>query len=239
MVRRGSLVLLACAASLMGSEGALGQGRPPIDSGQFEIRSGGRVVGTETFAIRLQGEEYQAVGRLTLEESGDDLRSLELGLSCDAGFVPRRYELRVLEGRPTSRAVSRSGRRLRLTSSTEEGERLQEFLADPDVLLLERGVAHHFFFLVRRLADRSQAAGATGLRALVPAQGEVLEVIVNETARDSIRLGNQTVAATRFGLELGEEAAVVWADPADGRILRVAFPARGWTATRFAAEEQP
>lgn len=235
---RRVVTVLACSASLAVSPTAFGQGRPPIDSGQYEIRSGGRVVGTETFAIRFQEGEYQAVGRLTLEGAPDAFRSVEIGLSCDAGFVPRRYELRVLEGQPTSRAVSRSGRRLRLTSSTEEGERLQEFLADPDLLLLERGVAHHYYFVTRWLAGRSSGPGAR-LRALVPAQGNVLEVILRGVAADSVRLGAETVTARRYDLELGDEATSVWAASSDGRVLRVAVPARGWTATRISPEVRP
>jgi hypothetical protein len=206
-----------------------------LDAGQFEILSGDRVVGTETFAIRRQGDEYMAVGRLTIEGGPDALRSVELGLRADADFLPRRYELRSLEGRPTNLAVGRSGRRLRLTNSTEEGERLTEFLAGPEMVLLERGVAHHYFFLVQRLARHRDPAGAT-LSALVPAEGRQVSVRVRGVAQDDLQIGGRTVSARRYDLEVAQEPVSVWVDGDAGRVLRVAVSTRGWSATRVPKE---
>lgn len=193
------------------------------------------MVGTETFAIRRQGREYMAVGRITVEAGAGSLRAVEMGLRCDEAFLPRRYELRALEGPHTNVVASRSGNRLRLTTSTEEGERLTEFLAGPDVLLLERGVAHHYYFLFRRLSGR-QAAPGVALETLVPTAGKQEPLRIRRVAADSVRVGDTGVPATRYDLLIGEESSSVWIGSADGRVLRVEDPGRRWSATRLPKE---
>jgi hypothetical protein len=192
-------------------------------------------VGSETFAIRRVGEEYMAVGRVTIENGVESLSSVEIGLRSDRNLRPRKYELRALEGPRTNIAVSRSGNRLRLNTVNEAGERLTEFLAGPDLLLLERDVTHHYYFLIRRLQRESDPLGAV-LKVLVPAEGRQVMLSVQAITPDSLRLGKSSWLATRYDVQLAEEAGSIWVDPDDGRVLRVAVPGRGWSATRIPKE---
>ncbi|MFQ5529964.1 MAG: hypothetical protein ACE5FP_06385, partial [Gemmatimonadota bacterium] len=58
----------AVAAALLAIPAvATGQDPNLVDQGRYDITVGDRVAGTETFAIRRQGEGYMAVGRIQLE----------------------------------------------------------------------------------------------------------------------------------------------------------------------------
>jgi hypothetical protein len=226
-------ILLAGAAGWPGQ--LLAQAQASVDAGRFEIRLGDRVAGTETFAIRRQGEQYMAVGRITIERDAESLRSVELGLRYDRAFLPRRYELRTLEGRRARIVASRTGNRLRLTTSTEEGERVTEFLAGDRLLLVERNVAHHYYFVIRHLLLEEARPGFE-LEALVPAAGRAFPLTLRGTTRASVTIGDEEVTATRYDLTLGDEPVRVWVDRAKVRILQVAAPRRRWTATRIPTE---
>jgi hypothetical protein len=207
-----------------------------VDQGSFQIRLGDRPSGSETFALRRDGDGFTAVGRIVVEGQTVWIRSLEVGLHTNADLSPERYEARTVE-RPVSRfVVSRTGSRLRLSTSTERGERVTEFLVRRDLMLLERGIAHQYWFLVRRLREIPSSA-SPGLEVLMPASGETVPVALTGTAEDSVAVGGVRLAARRYDLTIGSDVHHVWAD-SEGRILRAEIPARGWTARRQPAERQ-
>lgn len=202
-----------------------------IDQGRYDIRLGDRAAGTETFAIRRQGEGYMAVGRLQLEGSGAWLRSAEFGLRTDGSFAPVRYEIRAL-GEPQSLIASRTGTRIRITTTSEEGERMTELLANPNHVLLGPGVAQHYYFLIQRLAS-GRGGGVIGL---IPGEGREAPVRVVGSSESTVEIGGKPVPARRWELSIDGTTHLVWSDPADGRILRVEIPDRRWRSVRQAEE---
>lgn len=230
-VRRPGFTASVLAALLVSPAIAAGQDDPNlIDQGHFDITVGDRVAGTETFAIRRQGEGYMAVGRIQLEGEGTWLRSAEFGLRTDGAYAPVRFETRAL-GRPAHTLImTRTGTRLRITTSGEEGDRMTELLVAPDQVLLEPGIAQHYYFVIRRLtAARGQPIE---LVAILPGDGQEQPIRVAGVASTEITIGGVAHAADRYELDVGGTRHIVWADPSDGRILMVELPDRRWTSVR-------
>lgn len=202
-----------------------------IDGGTFEHFVGESFAGTETFAVRLRGEDVVAVGRITREGGGDPLRALEVGIRLDALGRLIRYELHTREGPAFHVVVNRTGSRLRVTTASPEGERVSELQTTDRLLVLEREIAHLYYGLAALLRDTAEPRGLR-LEALIPSEGRKLPLRVVTMTRDTVAVGGAPVASTRFELQLGEETTVLWVAIGDGRITRVASPTRRWTAIR-------
>ena len=229
-VRRVGIHSTLAIALLAVPSAALAQDPNLVDQGRFDISIGERVAGTETFAIRRQGEGYMAVGRMQLEREDSWLRSAEYGLRTDGAYTPVRFESRVL-GRPMgSLVLTRTGTRLRITTSNDEGERMTELLATPNQVILGPGIAQHYYFVVRRI----EASGgvAPNLVAILPGGGREQPVSVASVADVDLMIGGAQRTARRYDLDVGGTRHVVWADPVDSRILKVGIPDRGWTSVR-------
>lgn len=229
-VRRPGFTVSLLAALLVSPAIAAVQDPNLIDQGRYDITVGDRVTGTETFAIRRQGEGYMAVGRIQLESEGTWLRSAEFGLRTDGTYAPVRFETRAL-GRPAhTLIVTRTGTRLRITTSGEEGDRMTELLAVPNQVLLEPGIAQHYYFVIRRLAAGGEQP--IELVAVLPGDGQKQPIRVAGVASTEITIGGVVHPANRYELDVGHTRHIVWADPADGRILMVELPDRQWTSVR-------
>ena len=204
-----------------------------IDQGRFEIRIGGAARGQESFAIRRQGEEYMAVGRTSLE--GQDLRvlSAEVGLRTDARYVPVRYEFRTLQ-RPTSTTIAvRTGNRIRVTTSNQEGERMTELMLDRELVLIQTGVAHHYWFLIKRFGEASAGQGGT-VDALAPDGVERSSIRLDEVTEVDLTLPDGRVReARRYEMQIGETRHIVWVERTTGHVLRAEIPERVWVAIRI------
>ncbi len=204
-----------------------------IDQGRFEIRIGGAARGQESFAIRRQGEEYMAVGRTSLE--GQDLRvlSAEVGLRTDARYVPVRYEFRTLQ-RPTSTTIAvRTGNRIRVTTSNQEGERMTELMLDRELVLIQTGVAHHYWFLIKRFGEASAGQGGT-VDALAPDGVERSSIRLDEVTEVDLTLPDGRLReARRYDMQIGETRHIVWVERTTGHVLRAEIPERAWVAIRI------
>lgn len=225
-------VVLATTWGLVGPEAAAGQ-EVQLDGGTFEHSVGGGFAGTETFAIRGRSEDIVAVGRVTREGGPEALRALEVGARLDTFGRPLRYEMNTREGPALHVVVNRTGSRLRLTATADEGERFTEFLAGQNLLLLEREIAHHYFSLARLLRGTGDPR-SLDLEVLVPSEGATFPVRVRGLARDTLAVAGAQVPSTRYELSVGTEATLLWTATDDGRILRVGIPERRWQATRVA-----
>lgn len=228
LARRWSAALfLACTVV----PGAAAQQTHQLDAGTFEHRVGDAYAGSETFAVRRRGDGIMAVGRVTREGGPQALLAIEVGLRVDPAVRPVRYELRTREGLSLHVVVSRTGQRLTVTTSSEEGERFTEFLAHDDLLLLEREIAHHYGMLARRIVAASDPRSLR-LEALVPVEGRTVPVRIEGQAPDTLRIGARSVPSTRFDLRVGDEETGLWVSEDGARLLRVAIPGRRWSALR-------
>ncbi len=78
-----------------------------------------------------------AVGRIQLEGESTWLRSAEFGLRTDGAYAPARFETRALGQPAHTLKLTRSGTRLRITTTSDEGDRMTELLAAPGQVLLD------------------------------------------------------------------------------------------------------
>ena len=144
---------------------------------------------------------------------------------------PLRYELHTREGPALHVVVNRTGSRLRVTTTAEEGERFTEFLAGERLLIVEREIAHHYYSLAR-LLRRSAEPRSVEVEALIPSEGRTQEVRIHGLSRDTLSVEDTRVPATRYDMILGSEQTTLWTATDDGRVLRVAIPSRQWSASR-------
>lgn len=226
---------IGCRAAIAAAVGLVSAGALPaqvqVDGGTFEHSVAGAFAGSETFAVRRSGEDLVAVGRVSREGGPEALRAIEVGMRLDPDDRPIRYELHTREGPPLHVVVNRTGSRLRVTTTSMEGERFTEFLADDRTFVMEREVAHHYSFLARRLRQTADPRRLDA-RALLPSEARAVPVRVEEFARDTVVLRGTRVPSTRFRISVGEERADLWVAVEDGRVVQVAIPERRWTASR-------
>jgi hypothetical protein len=209
-----------------------------VDEGTFEVRRGGRVVGTEEFTIRLAGfnrdDALFATATVDLRQNGDaqQIRSLlratpadglpkcEMGAPCYQVDVdgPDAMTLRLgLSGVPGSmRYVARIVAAI--------GEEIREFPAAAGTRVLERDVAHLYYFL-RDVREGEPAP------VLAPRDRGRATLTAGPWSSEQIRIGLNVVDARRVEFVAGDDRRIVWYDRL-GRVLRVSIPARDYLAER-------
>ena len=227
------LIVLASCLLTGGTTPGFAQDPSMIDQGRFEIRIGGTSRGQESFAIRRQGEEYMAVGRTSLEGEELWVISAEVGLRTDARFVPVRYEFRTLQ-RPSSTTIAvRTGSRIKVTTSNQEGERMTELMADRELVLIQTGVAHHYWFLIQRFGEAPAGLDGT-VDALAPGAVERSSIRLDEVSEVELAMQDGPVLqAIRYDMQIGESHHIVWVERTTGNVLRAEIPERAWVAIRI------
>ncbi|HEX7243265.1 MAG TPA: hypothetical protein VF263_23485, partial [Longimicrobiaceae bacterium] len=113
----------------------------------------------------------------------------------------------------------------RIVSGT--GEQLREYVASERALVLDDGVAHHYYFLAQRLKNGT-------VPVIVPRENR--QVIATVTSRGEERLTIEGTPVDLFHLVVqlpGSGERHVWVD-ALNRVIRVHIPDRGYEAVRTA-----
>lgn len=222
--------LTACLLTVPAGLGAQ-EARATIDRGTFELRSGGSVVGSETYEIRRDGGTIRAVGRISLESEAGPLLPAEVWLQADSTWKPQMLRFRPARGDLRQAVAVREGDRLRLQLTTEEGERWKEFMAPSDLSLVDPRVAHHYAFLIRQHRDALQGGGQVSIPAVVPWQRDRVTVRITREGEESVQVGGSSRSAVRHVVRTGDMEARVWAER-DGTVLRVEWPGSGVVAVR-------
>ncbi|MBI4410234.1 MAG: hypothetical protein HY561_11030 [Gemmatimonadetes bacterium] len=204
-----------------------------LDEGEFRLTVAGREVGSETFTIRQNGTGMNAIiiaqGRVnaaptegaqelsaSLEVAGATLRPIAYQVAVQ-GAQQERIAGRVVGGRFSARIFSPAG------------EMMREYLASEGAVLLDEGVAHHYYFLARRLAD-----GRVRVPLIVPRQSRQVTASVTEQGSETVTVAGQRVEGRRLVVQIeGSAERHVWVD-AQGRVLRLEIPARNYSAERKA-----
>lgn len=201
-----------------------------LDEGTFRVMASGREVGLETFSIRQNGSGAEAViiaqGRVVLQESTGVTANVQLS---GAGLRPVAYdvELRGTDARRISAAVTGSRASARTVSAA--GETMKEYLVSDGAVLLDDGVAHHYFFLARRLS-----AGGSRIPVIIPRENRQVQATVTVAGEESVDVAGTSVRARKLVVETaGGDNRTAWVD-AEGRVLRVEIPAKGYVAVRTA-----
>ncbi len=218
--RLGAALLLG---SISGFTGQVQGQIVTIDEGTFDVTVAGRPVGTETFSIVRTGDgaDAQTLARAQVRiDMEDGSRQLAPLLRTEGlAHILSRYQLKTAGIDEREVYVERSGaRRLHATVVTSEGQREQEFRFQPDAVVLEDGVTHHFHFLAARIAS-----GSRTVPVLIPAGRDQLTAEISEGTREGVEIAGTSVSAMRYQVRYGTATRLVWLDDQQ-RVLRVEDP---------------
>ncbi|MDR0787936.1 MAG: hypothetical protein LBG44_08740 [Gemmatimonadota bacterium] len=199
------------------------------DEGTFEILVNGRPAGTEEFTIRQTGvgsaAEFVATGRVQvlLPTGRLDLttRLRASGFQAD----PVTYEATTVSSAPRRMIASIGGGRVSARTVTPSGEQLREYLASEGAVVLDEGVMHQYYFLVRRTRGGR-------VPVLIPRENRQVMAQVTDLGESLVNIQGVQVSLYQLSVQPdGGDERRVWTD-ALGRVIRVEIPALSYVAVR-------
>lgn len=227
-----ALLVLALAVGTPG-QGLTAQNPETVDSGTLEWRHEGRTVGTETFEIRTTTREIRAVGRLSLDSDVAGLTPLEVWLEADADYAPGRFRLQPSAGDVRTVTALREEERLRLQTSSRDGDRWKEFVASPGLVLVEPGVAHHWLLILRHHRESLREDGTVEVPAVVPSEARRSSLVLRREGPDRVEVPGANGTAVRYSAVLGDGPEIrIWTAE-EGEVLKIEIPSRNLTAVRL------
>lgn len=221
----------AVALAAISAGAAPAQQPSQVEKGTFRLSVDGRAVGTESFAVRREGDVIRAAGRVQVEGDAGPFRALEVLLQTDTEYRPQLFRLQPRDGSPGVVAAARQGDRIRLQVSTRQGDRSREFVAEPGLTVLEPHVIHHYALLLRQLGDEVEDGGTHRAPVLLPSSGERGTLTLSAPAPVTLETPGGAVDARRWELDLPGARLRLWTD-GEGRLLKAAEAGGAWTATR-------
>ena len=199
------------------------------DRGTFDVLIGGRRVGTEEFAIQQTGAgestEIVASARVHVQLPTG---TLDLGPRLrTTGFQaqPVTYEVTIGGTSPRKIVGTIGSGRFSARIVTPTGEELREYLASNGATVLDDGVAHHYYFLARRVRSGR-------IPIIIPRENRQVMATVTSAGEERVQIGSTT--ANLYHLVIrpdGGEERHVWVD-ALSRVIKVEIPARDYAAVR-------
>lgn len=216
-------LLGALAASAAAAQSAV------IDEGSFRLTINGTAVGTESFSIRQNGTGDAATmiaqGRVVLD-SGEQTRGV-LQVEGPA-LTPSAYQIEVTGSETQNIRGQAAGNRFRATIVSDAGETMREYIAGEGAVILDNGVAHHYFFLAQMLERGDR------IPIIIPRQSRQVAATVTSAGSESINVAGTSVSARRLLVQpTGLPQRTVWVDD-DNRVLRLEIPDEGYIAERTA-----
>jgi hypothetical protein len=199
------------------------------DEGSFRITMDGRTVGTEEFSIRQTGSgaavEIAASGTVQLNLPTGSLelnpRLRATGLRAD----PVAYEIAVGGDTPRRIVGSLGAGRFSARIVSPTGEQLREYVASSGAVILDDGVAHHYYFLAQRIRNGR-------VPVLIPRENRQVMATVTDHGEQPVNIGGTTVNLFRLTVQPdGGSERRVWVDSLN-RVIRVEIPATNYVAVR-------
>jgi len=199
------------------------------DEGSFRISVDGRTVGTEEFSIRQTGSgaaiEIAATGTVQLNLPTGTLelnpRLRASGLRAD----PVAYEVAIGGDSPRRIIGSLGAGRFSARIVSPAGEQLREYVASSGAVILDDGVAHHYFFLARRVRNGR-------VPVIIPRENRQVMATVTDHGQEPVSIGGTTVNLYRLTVQPeGGNERRVWVDSLN-RVVRVEIPATNYVAVR-------
>jgi len=199
-----------------------------VDEGRFRILHGGRNVGSEDFAIRRAGvgrdDAMFANGVVTLGTAGDRQEITPLLRATPPDGKVAGYQVRVVGRDALDFQLSQVGNRYVAVARSPAGDEDREFPMRETTRILDRDIAHHYYFLRDvRQGDR--------IHVIEPRSRLHTTLEVVRRIDEEIIVSGRTVQARRLDLGRGGQARTVWYDRL-GRVVRVEIPAAGYVAER-------
>lgn len=195
---------------LAGLPNPLPLGAQELDAGHLYLREAGRRVGTERFRVWQTGSTVNAFASVERVQRA----AWEVRLQMDLDLLPVKYEIR--EGVSAVVSGERFPDRVRFHFATPEGERWKEYPVQDAAAILEPGIAHHYLVLVRALREAPDGR----IKTILPLDGRTVTVRLTERTEARVSLGDESVDATLYEVDVEGARHRVWLD-ADDRLLRV------------------
>lgn len=205
-----------------------------VDEGTFRIMVSGREVGMETFSIRRNGDGPDAVvvaqGRVALDAASGGSEVVSNVQMAGAVLRPVAYDVELRGGDAQRIRGTVTGRRASARTVAGGGqEQWKEYLVTDGAVLLDDGMAHHYYFVAQRFG-----AGAAQTPVMIPRESRQVQATISAAGEESISVGGGSVRARKLTVQLaGGDTRSMWID-AQGRVLRVEIPARNYVAVRTA-----
>ena len=199
------------------------------DQGTFQVLVGGRPVGTEEFTIQETGAgentEIIATGRIALRLPTGTLELAPRLRTTGFQAQPVSYQVDVGGSSPQKIVGTLGNGRFSARIVTGSGEQLREYVAASGGVVLDEGVAHHYYFLARRLRDGR-------VPVLVPRENRQVMATVSSRGEERVQIGGKTAQLFHIVVRPdGGEERHVWVD-ALSRVIKVEIPARDYAAVR-------
>ncbi len=230
------LLCLAVAPALLLSITPL-RAQQVVDRGTFTLYVHGAPIGEERFLIRSEragssGVRYVAGAELDLKVDGRTQR-ISVGIEAMGPRARvRRYKTEI-NGSAAETIVGTVARdRLRLDVRSPRGDEMKEFLVRDRAVVLDRHVAHLYFFAWKQLGGER----STSAQILVPRDRAQTFVIISDVGEETVRV-NRRERQLRHITLVGEGGKThhIWLD--GDRVMLVEVPIDGYRAVR--SEDQP
>lgn len=199
------------------------------DEGTFQIYVGGREAGTEEFSIEQSGSgtsaQVVATGRVRLTLPVGTLQLVSRLRASGLAANPMTYEVTVGGDSPRQIVGEVGDGRFSAQIITPTGEQLREYVASSGALVLDEGIAHHYYFLARRLRDGR-------VPIIIPRENRQVMATVTDLGEESININGTDVTLYHLVVQPdGGDERHVWVD-ALNRVTQVEIPAREYRAVR-------
>lgn len=200
-----------------------------VDQGTFRVYVGDREVGSETFTITQAGT---GAGAVTTASGRVELRLAEGSLSLaprlraqGVGADPVQYQVDVSGDAPQRIVGTIADGRVSQKIVTGAGEQLREYVASAGAVILDEGVAHHYYFLAQR-------THAGRVPVIVPRENRQVVATVTNRGEETVQVAGRPARLFHLVVQAaGAAAADVWVDDLN-RVIRVEVPARQYRAVR-------
>lgn len=219
-----------CGIALL-TAAAPGLAQAGTDEGEFKISVAGRQAGEEQFTIREAGSgsgaETIATGKVRLLLPSGTIELTPRLRASGIGADPVAYEVAVEGTSPRKIVGTIGGGRFSAKIVSPSGEQLREYVASSGALVLDDGVAHHYYFLARRLREGT-------VPVIIPRENRQVMATVRNAGEEQIRIGGAAVSSYHLVVQpQGGDERHVWVDVLN-RVLKVEIPAREYLAVRTA-----
>ncbi|MEQ1690448.1 MAG: hypothetical protein ABMA00_04135 [Gemmatimonas sp.] len=230
----GLLLLPSLGVGVLSASSAFARGQQAerLDVGSFTLFVNEQRAGREQFSMhRLAGGDG-AMLELRAESAIGDRRAA-VRLETDSVGTPMRYSVEERTGSTVTLRLG--GQRVRgrfatLARSTT-GESAREYLLAPGALVLEdNGVLQYALLIRNRTTVRGDSVVIPVLTPIANRQGSARLSLLADN--DTVVIAGSRRVALRWEVVTSDrELRLIWAD-ADGRLLRIQIPARGFNALR-------
>jgi hypothetical protein len=199
------------------------------DAGTFLISVGGRQVGTEEFNIVQTGvgtnSEIVATGRVRVQLPTGTVELTPRLRATGFQATPVSYDVTVGGNSPRRVIATVANGRVSARTLTAAGEQMREYLASPNAIVLDDGIAHQYYFLARRLRNGQ-------VPIIIPRENRQEMATVKGLGEEQVQIGDRTVSLFHLVVTpTGGDERHVWVD-ALGRVIKVQIPARNYVAVR-------